>query len=51
MTTATMIGMVASAVSIATNVVSSWADDKKLGEKIEKKVNEILADRGKEENE
>ena len=50
MTTAMMIGMAASAVSIAANVVSSWADDKKLDEKIEAKVNEALANRDKEEN-
>ena len=51
MTTAMMIGMAASAVSIAANVVSSWADDKKLDEKIERKVNEALAERDKQNEE
>ena len=51
MTTIAMIGMAASAVSIAANVVSSWAEDKKLDEKIEEKVNKALADRDKKEEE
>lgn len=49
MTNAMMIGLVASAASMAANVVSSWADDKKLDEKIERKVKEALAKRDKEE--
>ena len=51
MTTPMMIGMAASAVSIAANIVSSWADEKKLDEKIEAKVNEALANRNNKENE
>ena len=51
MTTAAMIGLAASAVSVGANIVSNWADERKLEEKIERKVNEALAERDKKEEE
>lgn len=44
MTTATMIGLVASAVSFGANVVSNWADKRKLDEKIEQMVAKAVAE-------
>lgn len=51
MTTTAMIGLVASAVGMGATVVSNWVDERKMDEKIEKKVNEALAEREKENNE
>ena len=51
MTTAAIIGLTASVVGLGANIVSNWADERKLDEKIERKVNEALAERDKKEDE
>lgn len=51
MTTIAMIGMAATAVGMCANIVASWADERKLDEKIERKVKEALAERNKKEEE
>lgn len=42
-----ILGMVATAMGIGATLITSWVDDKKMDEKIIKKINEALANREK----
>lgn len=44
-----IVGFIATLIGIAEPIMEKWVDDKKMDEKIEKKVNEALALRDKEE--
>lgn len=42
------IGIAATAIGIGASLVSSWVEDKKMDDKIEEKVNEVLTKKEKE---
>ena len=43
-----ILGMAATVVGMAATLITNWVDDKKMDEKIEKKVTEALAQRENE---
>lgn len=45
-----VIGMAATLIGIGVNLITDWADDRKMDEKIDKKVNEALAKKEAEES-
>ena len=46
-----VIGLAATAVGIGVNLINDWVAEKKMGERIEEKINEVLAERENKENE
>lgn len=38
-----VIGLAATAIGMAATIINNWVDEKKMDEKIDKKVNEALA--------
>lgn len=45
------IGVAATVIGVGVNLITDWVNEQKMDEKIEKKVNEALAQRGKDEAE
>lgn len=45
------IGYAATAIGMGATLVTNWVEEKKMDEKIEKKVNEALANKEKKEKE
>ncbi len=46
-----VLGTVATVVGLAASLLSDWAKDRQMNEKIEEKVNEAIAKRNKEQEE
>lgn len=45
------IGVAATVIGVGVNLIIDWVNEQKMDEKIEEKVNEALAQRGKDEAE
>ena len=45
-----ILGIVATAISLGATIVTNWVDEKKMDDKIEKKVNEVFANKNNGES-
>lgn len=45
------IGVAATVIGVGVSLITDWVNEQKMDEKIEEKVNEALAQRGKDEAE